>query len=271
VMKHYSSKLLVVNSDNKTPPATVAETALANLDSALQTKHSTTKLRILVTGPPAGGKGSLCEAILQEYPGLVHLSTGDMLRAAVKAESEAGKIAGPLMKTGQLVPDEIVVGCVKTALEVSKNVRRFGFILDGFPRSTQQATLLDGILQEMHLSLDHVVALEVPEEDLMARVLGRRIHKASGRSYHTVFKPPKEEGKDDVTGEPLETRVDDTEETVKNRIATYEDQTRPVMKHYSSKLLVVNSDNKTPPATVSATALAKLKTSDRKKSMAQLN
>merc|ERR1711865_49991 len=217
------------------------------------------RMHLVVTGPPAGGKGSLCEAILHDYPGLVHLSTGDMLRAAVKAGSEAGKTADPLMKSGQLVPDEIVVECVRTALQTGKGVRKYGFILDGFPRSVGQANLLDKMLSEMEMSIDHVVALEVATEDLMARVLGRRIHKPSGRSYHLTFKPPKVEGKDDVTGEALECREDDTEETVKARIATFEAQTRPVMQHYSDRLLVVNGDNKSPPAAVAETALQKIK------------
>ena len=237
VMQHYSDRLLVVNGDNKSPPSAVAEIALQSLRSAADHEPepktpAEPKLHLVVTGPPAGGKGSLCEAILHEYPGIVHLSTGDMLRAAVKAGSAAGKTAGPLMKQGELVPDEIVVDCVKVALGLSKNIKKHGFILDGFPRSVGQAELLDQILSEMEMKIDHVVALEVATEDLMARVLGRRIHKASGRSYHLTFKPPKVDGKDDVTGEPLECREDDTVETVKARIATFEVQTLPPMHQH---------------------------------------
>ena len=147
----------------------------------------------------------------------------------------------------------------QTALQTGKGVRKYGFILDGFPRSVGQADLLDKMLSEMEMSIDHVVALEVATEDLMARVLGRRIHKPSGRSYHLTFKPPKVDGKDDVTGEALESRSDDTEETMGARVATFESQTRPVLDHYKSKLLVVKGDNKQSPAAVASAALDMLK------------
>merc|ERR1711934_366769 len=205
--------------------------------------------RIIIAGPPAGGKGSIAESLLKKYPGIQHLSTGDMLRAAVKAGTEAGKLAEPLMKEGKLVPDEVVIGCVRDALS-RPEVSNHGFMLDGFPRSVAQSKALDSMLQSMEppMPVDKMIVIEASDEDLKVRVMGRRIHKASGRSYHIKFKPPKEEGKDDVTGEPLETRSDDTEEAIVERIASYKEQTLPVVEHYKGRVITVQSKNENPPS-----------------------
>jgi len=186
---------------------------------------------IIFVGPPGSGKGTQAEYVKKERPNaaICHLATGDMLRAAVKANSPLGQKAGPIMKAGGLVPDELMVGLVKEAIH--KPECSDGFILDGFPRTLPQAEKLSQMLAEENKSI-RAVEFDVSDEEVTERILGRLIHPASGRSYHTMFKPPKVPMKDDVTGEPLVRRGDDNEATLKKRLTTYHEQTEPVCGFY---------------------------------------
>jgi len=159
-----------------------------------------------------------------------HLATGDMLREAVRAGSDMGKAAQAVMAAGGLVGDDIVVGIIKENLNTP--ACRAGFILDGFPRTVRQAEMLDEILAKQGGKIQAVVNFQVPDDLLVERVVGRRVHPASGRSYHVKFNPPKAEGKDDITGEALVHRKDDTEEALRNRLNAFHTQTKPVLDHY---------------------------------------
>ncbi|RLN94094.1 hypothetical protein BBJ28_00019758, partial [Nothophytophthora sp. Chile5] len=172
---------------------------------------------------------------------LCHLATGDILRAAVSAGTEMGKKAKAAMESGALVTDEIVVGIIKDAIK-SPECRR-GFILDGFPRTVVQAKKLDEMLSEEKTGVDAVVNFNVPDEVLVERISGRRVHPASGRSYHVKFNPPKVAGKDDVTGEPLIQRKDDNVDTLSSRLQAFHKQTQPVINFYrkQGKLTEVNA------------------------------
>jgi len=184
-------------------------------------------MRVIITGPPGAGKGTVAPMLVQRY-GLKHLSTGDMLRAAVANKTDLGKKAGALMEKGALVPDDLVNGIVKEALE-SKECRP-GFILDGYPRTIGQAETLVKMMGPQGIT--HVIELDVPHEKLEERICGRRIHKSSGRSYHVKFNPPQVEGKDDVTGEDLITRKDDTKEALKTRLEKFKKETMPVVDFF---------------------------------------
>ena len=177
--------------------------------------------------------------IREEY-NLAHLSTGDMLRAAVKAGTESGLRAKAVMEAGQLVGDDIVVGIIAEAISDSSCAK--GFILDGFPRNVSQAELLDSLLTEKGQTIDCVIYLAVEDELLIKRITGRLTHPPSGRSYNIYFNPPKEEGKDDITGEPLVKRADDNEDTLRQRLDTFHSQTSGVLQHYSAKLINVKAD-----------------------------
>lgn len=171
---------------------------------------------------------------------LCHLATGDMLRAAVKAKSPNGIRAKDAMESGRLVSDDIVVGIIEEAIKAPEC--RNGFILDGFPRTVPQAVKLDEMLSAKGVAIDNVLNFEVPDEVLVERVEGRWIHPASGRSYHTKFAPPKVEGKDDFTGEPLVKRKDDNAETLKSRLSAFHAQTQPVIDYYAGKNKVTGID-----------------------------
>jgi adenylate kinase len=184
-------------------------------------------MRLILLGPPGAGKGTQA-AYITEHFGIPQISTGDMLRAAVKAGSSLGIAAKKIMDAGGLVSDEIIIGLVKDRLtqpDCSK-----GYLFDGFPRTIPQADAL----KHANVGLDFVVEIAVPEEDIIERMSGRRIHPASGRSYHIRFNPPKIAEQDDVTGEPLVQREDDKEATVRHRLMVYRDQTRPLIDYYSS-------------------------------------
>ncbi len=185
-------------------------------------------MRIILLGGPGSGKGTQAQFITEKYS-IPQISTGDMLRAAVRAGTALGVEAKKVMDAGGLVSDEIILGLIKERItqEDCKN----GFLLDGFPRTIAQA---EG-LQVMEVELDNVLEIAVSDEEIIKRMSGRRVHSASGRSYHVIFNPPKTEGIDDVTGEPLIQRDDDKEETVRKRLDVYHQQTKPLVDFYSAK------------------------------------
>lgn len=184
-------------------------------------------MRLILLGPPGAGKGTQASFITQKY-GIPQISTGDMLRAAVKAQTPLGIEAKKVMDAGKLVSDDIIIGLVKDRLTQADCAN--GYLFDGFPRTIPQADAL----KEAGIKLDYVVEIDVPSEDIIERMSGRRIHPESGRSYHVKFNPPKVEGKDDVTGEPLIQRDDDKEETVRKRLDVYQEQTRPLVDYYAN-------------------------------------
>ncbi|CEM35942.1 unnamed protein product [Vitrella brassicaformis CCMP3155] len=188
--------------------------------------------RVVFLGAPGSGKGTQSTILRRDYC-LCHLSTGDMLRDAVAAGTDLGKKAKEAMDAGKLVSDDIVVGLIEEKLKAPECKR--GFILDGFPRNTAQADKLRTTLDKNKMLLDAVVNFEVPDELLVKRVCGRRVHPASGRTYHVDFAPPKRPGVDDVTGEPLIQRKDDNEETLRKRLETFHSQTVPLVSYYQKQ------------------------------------
>lgn len=184
-------------------------------------------MRLILLGPPGAGKGTQAAFIIEHY-GIPQISTGDMLRAAVKAGTPLGVAAKKIMDAGGLVSDDIIIGLVQNRLKQPDCTK--GYLFDGFPRTIPQADAL----KQAHVALDFVVEIAVPEEDIIDRMSGRRVHPASGRSYHLRFNPPKLAEHDDLTGEPLVQRDDDKEETVRHRLKVYRDQTRPLVDYYSN-------------------------------------
>ena len=182
-------------------------------------------MRLILLGGPGAGKGTQANLIKDKFQ-IPQISTGDMLRAAVKAGTEMGKEAKKFMDAGGLVPDEVIIGLVKERIQEPDCQK--GFLFDGFPRTIPQADAM----KEAGVAIDAVVDIDVPDSEIIKRMSGRRVHLASGRTYHVVFNPPKEEGKDDVTGEPLIQRDDDKEETVRTRLEVYHDQTEPLIGYY---------------------------------------
>ncbi len=204
-------------------------------------------MRILLLGPPGAGKGTQANNLIRDY-GLVQLSTGDMLRAAVESGTEIGLKAKAVMDAGVLVSDEIVAGIVRERIQQPDCAN--GFLLDGFPRTQVQAELLDQMLEELNVSLDRVIEFQVNDEAVVRRLSGRRLHQPSGRTYHVEFNPPKEEGRDNVTGEALIQREDDTTDTVRNRLNTYYEQTAPLVSYYTEKGDLVSIDGMQSPEEV---------------------
>lgn len=183
-------------------------------------------MRLILLGAPGAGKGTQAAFICQKY-GIPQISTGDMLRAAVKAGTPLGLAAKKVMDSGALVSDDIIIGLVKERLAQPDCAN--GFLFDGFPRTIPQADAL----RSAGVKLDYVLEIDVPFEAIIERMSGRRSHTASGRTYHVKFNPPKIAGLDDVTGEPLIQRDDDKEETVKKRLEVYASQTRPLVDYYA--------------------------------------
>jgi adenylate kinase len=183
-------------------------------------------MRVILLGGPGAGKGTQAGFIKERY-NIPQISTGDMLRAHVKAGTDLGKAAKKIMDEGGLVSDDIIMGMVKE--RITQDDCRNGYLFDGFPRTIPQADAL----KEAGIAVDAVVEIDVPDDEIIKRMSGRRVHLGSGRTYHVVFNPPKVEGKDDVTGEPLIQRDDDKEETVRQRLKVYHDQTEPLIDYYS--------------------------------------
>ena len=194
-------------------------------------------MKLILLGAPGAGKGTQAAFITEKY-GIPQISTGDMLRAAVKAGTPLGLEAKKVMDAGQLVSDEIILGLIKERLKQPDCAK--GFLFDGFPRTIPQAEAL----RTQGVDLDYVMEIDVPDEEIIKRMSGRRVHTASGRTYHVVFNPPKVAGKDDVTGEDLIQREDDKEETVRKRLEVYHSQTKPLVDFYSK--WAVAGDGKAP-------------------------
>jgi adenylate kinase len=183
-------------------------------------------MRLILLGPPGAGKGTQA-AFIKERFGIPQISTGDMLRAAVKAGTPLGVAAKKVMDAGGLVSDDIIIGLVKDRLKEPDTSN--GYLFDGFPRTIPQADAM----KAAGVAIDYVLEIDVPDSDIIDRMSGRRVHVASGRTYHVRFNPPKAEGRDDVTGEPLIQRDDDKEETVRKRLEVYHAQTRALVEYYS--------------------------------------
>jgi adenylate kinase len=182
-------------------------------------------MRLILLGGPGAGKGTQANYIKERYQ-IPQISTGDMLRAAVKAGTELGQKAKAVMDSGGLVPDDVIIGLVKE--RITQPDCKKGFLFDGFPRTIPQADAM----KDAGVAIDAVVDIDVPDQEIIKRMSGRRVHLASGRTYHITFNPPKVDGKDDVTGEPLIQRDDDKEETVRKRLEVYHNQTEPLIGYY---------------------------------------
>ncbi|MGQ8366848.1 adenylate kinase [Glaciecola sp. 1036] len=182
-------------------------------------------MRIILLGAPGAGKGTQAQFLMNKF-GIPQISTGDMLRSAIKAGTELGLAAKKVMDAGQLVSDDLIIGLVKE--RIAQEDCANGFLLDGFPRTIPQADAM----KEANINVDYCIEFDVPDDVIVDRMGGRRVHPASGRVYHVVYNPPKVEGKDDVTGDELIIRDDDKEETVRSRLAVYHEQTKPLVNYY---------------------------------------
>lgn len=183
-------------------------------------------MRIILLGAPGAGKGTQAQFLMGKY-GIPQISTGDMLRAAIKAGTELGLAAKRVMDEGKLVSDELIIGLVKE--RITQADCENGFLLDGFPRTIPQADAM----KEAGIKVDHVIEFDVDDEVIVERMSGRRVHSGSGRVYHLRYNPPKVEGKDDETGEELAIRPDDQEDTVRKRLGIYHEQTKPLVDYYT--------------------------------------
>lgn len=200
-------------------------------------------MRLVLLGPPGAGKGTQASAITEKY-NIPHISTGEILRANIKEKTELGEKAKKYMDKGLLVPDDLVVSLVKARL--LEDDCKEGFLLDGFPRTVNQADALDDELNNMELKLDKVINIDVNEKVLINRAVGRRVCKSCGATYHIEFNAPKEKNKCDVCGNNLIHRDDDKEETVAQRIEVYTKDTKPLIDYYKKKDLIINIDGNQP-------------------------
>ena len=187
-------------------------------------------MKLILLGAPGAGKGTQAQYLTEKYD-IPQISTGDMLRAAVKAGTELGRIAKKIMDEGGLVSDELIINLVKE--RIAEDDCKEGFLFDGFPRTIPQAQAL----KDAGVSIDAVVQIDVADEEIIKRMSGRRMHPGSGRTYHLVFNAPKQAGKDDLTGEDLVQRADDEEDTVRQRLSVYHDQTAPLVDFYKSLIV----------------------------------
>ena len=213
-------------------------------------------MKIILLGPPGAGKGTQAETLCEAFT-IPHISTGNMLREAVDEETKLGLEAKALMDAGILVSDEVIVGLVED--RISKGDCKNGFLFDGFPRTIPQAQAL----VQRDIPIDAVIEIHVPDQDIIERMSGRRMHPGSGRNYHVIYNPPKIDGKDDLTGEDLVQREDDEPETVKDRLKVYEDQTAPLIDFYSEmskqeKLKYIKVSGTSTPEEVSSEILSML-------------
>ncbi len=190
-------------------------------------------MRIILLGAPGAGKGTQAQFVMGKY-GIPQISTGDMLRAAIKAETELGLAAKKVMDEGKLVSDDLIIGLVKE--RIAQEDCENGFLLDGFPRTIPQADAM----KEAGIKIDFCIEFDVEDEVIVQRMAGRRVHPGSGRVYHISYNPPKVEGKDDVTGDDLVIRPDDQEDTVRHRLSVYHEQTKPLVDYY---LAEANANN----------------------------
>ena len=200
-------------------------------------------MKILLLGPPGGGKGTQAKYLINKLH-IPQISTGDMLREHVSSQTELGLKAKGFMNTGALVPDGVILGMMRDRL--GKNDCRGGYILDGFPRTIPQAEGLDELLLELNQKIDLVIVIKVSDNNIVKRMGGRRVHAASGRIYHIKYNPPKIENKDDETNDNLIIREDDKEDTVRKRLEVYHKETSPLIEYYKLKCIVshVNGESK---------------------------
>jgi len=198
-------------------------------------------MRILLLGPPGGGKGTQSKFLMEQF-NIPQISTGDMLREHVKKNTVLGKKAKEFMDKGELVTDSLILDMMEIRFKDSdcKN----GFILDGFPRTIIQAQGLEKLFNKTNQKLDHVIVINVNDDDIVERMGGRRVHLQSGRTYHVIYNPPKNENLDDKTNEPLITRDDDKEKTVRNRLSVYHKQTKPLIEFYSDNVINIDGSKK---------------------------
>ncbi len=217
-------------------------------------------MHIILMGPPGAGKGTQAEMLAKEYS-IPHISTGDIFRNAIKEGTEMGTKAKEYMDKGALVPDEIVVGIMKERLQ--KPDCQEGVLLDGFPRTVEQAEALDEVLQELGMNIDAVVNVEVPEEELVARLTGRRVCQKCGATYHVKHNPPKVRNICNHCGGELYQRSDDTIDTVKERLTVYNTQTMPIIEFYKRKGNYISVDGSKPISSVSEEIIEKLNKADQ--------
>jgi adenylate kinase len=204
-------------------------------------------LNLILLGPPGAGKGTQAERLRVDFP-VAYIATGEMLRAAVDAGTELGLKAKAIMEKGDLVPDEVIIGLALERLRADD--ARDGFLLDGFPRTVPQAQALDAEMAKLGRKITAVLCLEVPTEEIVRRISGRRISESSGRVYHVEFDPPEREGVDDVDGSPLIQREDDKAEVVAARLAKYHESTHPLIEYYEERGLLRRFDGTRPPTEV---------------------
>ncbi|PBC92882.1 Adenylate kinase [Streptomyces sp. OV198] len=217
-------------------------------------------MRIVLVGPPGAGKGTQAVRLAEKLR-VPHISTGDLFRANISQQTELGKLAKSYMDAGNLVPDEVTIAMVKDRMEQPD--AEGGFLLDGFPRNVQQAEALDQLLETEGIKLDAVLVLEVPEDEVVKRIAGRRIcRNDSSHVFHVTYNPPKKEGVCDVCGGELYQREDDSEETVRTRLEVYHTQTEPIIAYYKAQGLVVTISSLGPVDKITQRALKALKRDD---------
>jgi len=204
------------------------------------------ELNLILLGPPGAGKGTQAERLVEDFP-VAYIATGDILRGAVREGTPLGLEAKRYMDAGELVPDDVVIGVILEAVSASDAAD--GFLLDGFPRTIAQAQALDRALEELDRNLTAVLCIDVPDDEIVRRLSGRRISQ-SGRVYHIEFDPPRHEGRDDVDGSPLVQREDDKPETIRTRLAVYHEQTAPLIEYYEERGLLRRFDGTRSPTEV---------------------